>query len=149
MTKTEFNLDKALIERKATLFTNCQMGFVGVALMLMMMDLSKIYLLAPLGAGLILVSWYKSQMTSTFEEFKYSSVSMAPKSLLFKKPSSDLEQRITFRELEEVTLHQQHFLPVVTLYLKGDSEKVELYALENAAEFVDELNGIILNLDSA
>lgn len=137
MEKTEFRLDKALIEKKTSLFTNLQMGFVGAALMLMMMDLSKIYLLAPLGAGLILVSWYKSQFTSIYEEFKHLSVTMAPNSLLVKKPASDLEKRITFRELKEITQHKQNFLPVVTLYLEDDSEKVELHALENAAEFAD------------
>lgn len=137
MEKTEFRLDKALIEKKTSLFTNLQMGFVGTALMLMMMDLSKIYLLAPLGAGLILVSWYKSQFTNVYEEFKHLSVTMAPKSLLVKKPESDLEKRITFRELKEITQHKQNFLPVVTLYLEDDSEKVELHALENSAEFAD------------
>ena len=137
MEKTEFRLDKALIEKKTSLFTNLQMGFVGAALMLMMMDLSKIYLLAPLGAGLILVSWYKSQFTSVYEEFKHLSVTMAPKSLLVKNPESDLEKRITFRELKEVTQHKQNFLPVVTLYLEDDSEKVELHALDNATEFAD------------
>jgi hypothetical protein len=135
--KTEFRLDKALIEKKISMFTNLQMGFVGAALMLMMMDLSKIYLLAPLGAGLILVSWYKSQFTSVYEEFKHLSVTIAPKSLLVKKPESDLEKRITFRELKEITQHKQNFLPVVTLYLKDDSEKVELHALENPSEFAD------------
>ena len=137
MEKTEFRLDKALIEKKTSLFTNLQMGFVGAALMLMMMDLSKIYLLAPLGAGLILVSWYKSQFTNVYEEFKHLSVTMAPKSLLVKKPASDLEKRITFRELKEITQHKQNFVPVVTLYLEDNSEKVELHALENAAEFAD------------
>lgn len=139
MEKTEFRLDKAQIEKKTSLLTNLQMGFVGAALMLMMMDLSKIYLLAPLGAGLILVSWYKSQLTSIYDECKHLSVTMAPKSFLVKNPDSELEKRITFRELKEVTQHKQNFLPVVTLYLKDESEKIELYALENASEFADQL----------
>lgn len=137
MSNTEFRLDKALIEKKTTLFTNLQMGFVGAALMLMMMDLSKIYLLAPLGAGLILVSWYKSQLTKVYEEYKHLSVTMAPKSLLVKIPQSDLEQRVTFRQIKEVNQHQEHFLPVVTIYLKDDSKKLELPAVENAAHFAE------------
>jgi len=98
VSKTAFNLDKALIEKKTSLFTNLQMGFVGAALMLMMMDLSKLYLLAPLGAGLILVSWYKSQFTTLYDECKNLSVEMAPKSLLVTNPVCDLEKRVTFRE---------------------------------------------------
>ncbi|MGH1430995.1 MAG: hypothetical protein ACRBB4_07750 [Neptuniibacter sp.] len=137
MSKTEFRLDKALIEKKTTLFTNLQMGFVGAALMLMMMDLSKIYLLAPLGAGLILVSWYKSHLSKVYEENKHLSVTMSPKSLLVKIPQKELEQRITFRQIKEINQHQENFMPVVTIYLQHDSEKLELYAVENAADFAE------------
>jgi len=137
VSKTEFRLDKALIEKRTTLFTNLQMGFVGAALMLMMMDLSKIYLLAPLGAGLILVSWYKSHLTKVYEENKHLSVTMSPKSLLVKIPQKELEQRITFRQIKEINQHQENFLPVVTIYLQDDSEKLELYAVENAADFAE------------
>ncbi|MGH1462172.1 MAG: hypothetical protein ACRBB6_09055 [Neptuniibacter sp.] len=143
MSNTVYRLDKSLLEKKTTLFTNMQMFFVGTALMLMMMDLSKIYLLAPLGAGLILVSWYKSQFNNIHEEFKDTSVEMAPKSLLIKKPAMDFEQRVTFREIEEITQHRQNFIPMVTLYLRDNLGKIELPALEKVNEFIYELNNAV------
>ncbi len=143
MSNTVYRLDKSLLEKKTTLFTNMQMFFVGTSLMLMMMDLSKIYLLAPLGAGLILVSWYKSQFNNIHEEFKDTSVEMAPKSLLIKKPAMDFEQRVTFREIEEITQHRQNFIPMVTLYLRDNLGKIELPALEKVNEFIYELNNAV------
>ncbi|MFT6351968.1 MAG: hypothetical protein ACJARJ_001437, partial [Neptuniibacter pectenicola] len=39
-TQSDYTWDKAFFEKKLTLFSNLQMGFIGAALMLMMMDLS-------------------------------------------------------------------------------------------------------------
>lgn len=140
-----FNWDKDYFEKKTTLFTNLQLGFVGAALMLMMMDLSKFYLLAPLAIGLILASWYKSNLETVKEEFKNTTVEFAPKSLLIKKPAVDFEQRVIFHQLEEVTEHKENFISVVTLYLNNDAGKIELKALKNPVGLIQELNNVITN----
>lgn len=145
MANKEFQLDKVLFEKRATLYTNTQMGLVGAALMLMMMDLSKAYLLAPLIAIFILASWYKNHLNGLHDEFKNYHVEIAPKSVLLVKPQDQVqpEKRILFREIEEVTQHQENFIPVFTLYLKGNADKVSLPALQHGEEFVDMLNTLL------
>lgn len=138
-----FIWDKDFFEKKTTLFTNLQLGFVGAALMLLMMDLSKIYLLAPLAVGLILVSWYKSNLETVKEEFKNTTVEFAPKSLLIKKPAVDFEERVIFHQLEEVTEHKENFVSVITLYLNNDADKIELKAIKNSDDLMQQLNHVI------
>lgn len=142
-TQISFDWNEAFFEKRINLLTNCQMGFVGAALMLMMMNLSKIYLLLPLGIGLVLVSWYKSHLDKSREEVKHSSVSFSPKSILFKCPALDQERRVEFRQIEEVTLHKEHMMEIITIYLKGDKEKLEIKGLSQSAEFIDSLNTAI------
>jgi len=137
---TTYYWDKAFFEKKVSLLTNCQLGFVGAALMLMMMDLSRIYLLAPLVVGLILASWYKQNIEKVKSQVEHMSVEIAPKSILLKQPNQSLEQRITFREIEEITEHKENLIVVTTLYLKGEQDKVEIKALKDAEIFSRDLN---------
>lgn len=119
------------------------MGFVGAALMLMMMNLSKLYLLVPLGIGLVLVSWYKSNLDKTREEVKNSSVSFSPKSILVKRPEQALEQRIEFRKIDEITQHKEHMIETITIYLKDGEEKIVIKGLSRSSEFTVKLNEAI------
>lgn len=130
-----FTFDETFIEKRTRLLTNCQLGFIGAALMLMMMDLSKLYLLAPLVVGLILSSWYKHNLDEVKTHFSGSSLEFAPKSILIKLPAQSSETRITFREIEEITLHQENFTPTISIYSKEsdveETNKVVLKALKN------------------
>lgn len=139
MDKITFAWDKAFFEKRLHLLTNLQMGFVGAALMLMMMNLSKIYLLLPLGIGLVLASWYKHHMDSVQDEINGLEVSFSPKSLLIKNSVNSSEQRIQFREIDEIIQYKEHFVPVVAIYLLGENDKVELRGLENSHAFVNQL----------
>ena len=138
MTEQPFTFDSAFIDKRARLLSNCQLGFIGAALMLMMMDLSKFYILAPLGAGLILSSWYKHNLEEVKARFAGNSVEFAPKSILIKQPAQALETRISFREIEEITLHQENFIPTISIYLK-DSDKIVLKALKAPAQLQQSL----------
>lgn len=142
MTNPAYQWDKAFVEKKVTLYTNLQMGLVGAALMLMMMDLSKLYFLAPLVGGLILVSWYKSHLNKLHDEFKNYSVEIAPKSLLVRIPEKNAERRVLFREIEDMDLHSENLVPIVTLYLEEDKEKVVLPAMKEADEFLKQLRAL-------
>lgn len=141
--KQSYSWDKEFFEKKITLFTNIQMGAVGAALMLMMMDLSKLYLLVPLVAGLILSSWYKHHISKTSDEVKGTRVTFSPKSILITMPNQELESRITFREIDEIAVHRENFIEIITLYLKDDDEKVELKAVKNSAQLVLALNSAL------
>ena len=138
-----FIWDKDFFEKKTTLFTNLQLGFVGAALMLLMMDLSKLYLLAPLAVVVILASWYKSNLERVKDEFKNTTVEFAPKSLLIKKPAADFEERVIFHQLEEFTEHKENFVSVITLYLNNDADKIELKAIKNSDDLMQQLNHVI------
>ncbi|WP_415896354.1 hypothetical protein ACMXYX_09605 [Neptuniibacter sp. QD72_48] len=134
-----YHWDKEFFEKKISLLTNCQLGFVGAALMLMMMNLSKIYLLAPLGVGLILASWYKHHLEQTKDQMKNMSVEIAPKSILLKLPSEETETRVTFREIEEINQHKENMVQIITLYLKENEDKLEIKALKDSDKFVSTL----------
>ena len=146
---TNFSWDKAFFEKKTTLFTNLQMGFVGAALMLMMMDLSKPYLLAPLVVGLILASWYKHHIDGVKDKVKNASIQFSPKSILITLPNQESETRVRFRQIEEIDRRREHFVDVVTLYLKDDEEKIELSAINDADALIKKLNNSIAELNEA
>lgn len=138
-TKLSFAWDNAFFEKKLSLLTNLQLGFVGAALMLMMMDLSKLFLLAPLVVGLILASWYKHHLESVKSEIEGLSVELAPKSLLITLPANQEEIRVLFREIESVSLHKENLVSIVSLYLKDDKSKVLIRGLTKPDEFLTEL----------
>tara|TARA_Y100000782_G_scaffold115503_2_gene159253 strand:+ start:11902 stop:12393 length:492 start_codon:yes stop_codon:yes gene_type:complete len=143
--KQSYSWDKEFFEKKITFFTNLQLGSVGAALMLMMMNLSKLYLLAPLVIVLILASWYKHHITKVSDEVKNSSVTFSPKSVLVTIPNQEIESRVTFRQIDEIGIHKENFIETVTLYLKEDEDKIELKAIKNAKQFVSELNQAAFN----
>lgn len=144
----EFEWDKDFFEKKLNLFSNCQFGFIGAALMLMMMDLSKPYLLAPLAVGLFMTSWLKHHYGKVAKPLKKASIQLAPKSLLISKPADDSEQRITFREIEELDLRKDNFIPVLFIYLK-DGSQVELEGFQNADELYKQLSSALQNPTSS
>ncbi len=143
-----FVWDKTFFEKKITLFTNLQMGFVGAALMLMMMDLSKLYLLAPLVVGLILASWYKHHIDSIKNEVKDASIQFAPKSILVTLPEQEIEKRITFREIEEIESHKENFITIVTIYLRNGEDKLELKAFAQPEQLTQKLNSAIIDFQA-
>ena len=106
----------------------------------MMMNLSKLYLLAPLVIVLILASWYKHHITKVSDEVKNSSVTFSPKSVLVTIPNQEIESRVTFRQIDDIGIHKENFIEIVTLYLKEDEDKIELKAIKNAKKLVSELN---------
>lgn len=148
MSTTKFTCDKEFFEKKISLLTNLQLGFVGTALMLMMMDLSKIYLLVPLIIGLILSSWYKSNFEKIQSEVKDAYVEFAPKSLLFVQPATESEQRVTFRELEEIDCHKENFINVITLYLKDGKEKLQFKGFKESDQLLQTLSTHIQSEDN-
>ena len=139
-----FEWDKVFFEKKLNLFSNCQFGFIGAALMLMMMDLSKPYLLAPLAVGLFMTSWLKHHYGKVATPLKKSTVQLAPKSLLISKPADEAEQRITFREIDELDLRKENFIPVLFIYLK-DGSQVELAGYQHAEELYKQLTFAVQN----
>ncbi len=143
-----FVWDKTFFEKKITLFTNLQMGFVGAALMLMMMDLSKLYLLAPLVVGLILASWYKHHIDSIKNEVKDASIQFAPKSILVTLPEQEIEKRITFREIEEIGSHKENFITIVIIYLRNGEDKLELKAFAQPEQLTQKLNSAIIDFQA-
>ncbi len=139
MEKNTFTWDKEFLSKRLNLLTNFQLGFVGAALMLMMMNLSKIYLLLPLGIGLIFTTGYKSYLNAVTDEVTGLEVSFSPKSILIKIPAKNLEQRIQFREINGVTQSKKYSVPVVTLYLNGKKDKIELRGLADSNSFIEQL----------
>jgi hypothetical protein len=146
-TQSDYIWDKAFFEKKLTLFSNLQMGFIGAALMLMMMDLSKVYLLAPLVVGLILTSWYKHNLDSIKDEIKGCSLTFAPKSILVSFPELNKTTRITFRDIDEVEAHNENFVQVINLYLKNGEEKVQLKAMANGEQLIQQLKTAIAEVN--
>ncbi|WP_067867650.1 hypothetical protein [Neptuniibacter marinus] len=141
--QSDYTWDKAFFEKRSTLFSNFQMGFIGAALMLMMMDLSKIYLLAPLVVGLILSSWYKHNLDNIKDEMKGCTLTFSPKSIFISFPQLETESRITFREIDEVEAHKENFVHIISLYLKQDDKKVQLKGMKDTEQLIQQLKTAI------
>ncbi len=136
--KQTFALDEAYLEKKIKLFTNIQLGCIGAALMLMMMNLSTVVMLAIFGALLILASWYKHHISTVLEDAAELRVSFSPKSILITSKQAEQEQRITFRSIQDQSLHKENLIPVVTLYL-DEGEPVKLNGLAEPEAFLNAL----------
>lgn len=140
-----YNWDKAFFEKRLNLFSNAQFSCIGAALMLMMMDLTKPYLLAPLIVGLIMASWLKHHYSKVSDNFLNSSVSFSPKSLLISQPKLESETRITFRQIKEVSLKQDNFIPVLVIEIdeSAEEEDIELVGFEKPELFLTQLETAI------
>ncbi|WP_286238263.1 hypothetical protein [Neptuniibacter halophilus] len=148
LSDSTFHWDQAFFERKLGLLTNLQLGFVGAALMLLMMDLSRWYFLLPLAGGLMWISWQKQRLDRIRREVSGLQISLAPKSLLLKRTLNNQEQRITFREISHLETDKREGLDTFALVMRDDKGPVLIRGMQQQDQLLRQLQQAIEDRNS-
>jgi hypothetical protein len=62
-------------------------------------------------------------------------------------PELNKTTRITFRDIDEVEAHNENFVQVINLYLKNGEEKVQLKAMANGEQLIQQLKTAIAEVN--
>lgn len=98
-----FKSNTDLIQRRSEFCGRIQLVMLGVALMLMMMDLSKPYFLAPCLLILALCYVAQKKADNLNEQFDEAKVTLSPKTLLIETELEPKQQRIHYTDIKSVT----------------------------------------------
>ncbi|MBY4676299.1 hypothetical protein [Marinobacterium arenosum] len=122
---TEFHWDSEHCAQKNALCNKLFFGLLGLALMVMMMDLGSPYLLGP--ALVAIFALRRAQYTYDRMELEFSdaSIKLAPRSLLIRRPASANEQRINYREINQIESFKRWGISGVSLTL-ASGEQLQL-----------------------
>ena len=120
--KPLFTWDNDYFEQRHSLNNKIQLGLIGLAVGLMLMDLTKIYTLLPLAAILFWVSFQQRNLDSLREEFEDASIALSPRSMLLSKPMEESEERIQFRDIDALEKKEKGKHTTIILTLKDERE---------------------------
>lgn len=98
----KFHWNAEPVEALSSRCTHITLGLMGLALMLMMMNLSSAWALAP-GVLVVLITrraqLYYEQLQETFDD---SSLELSPRTLAINKPACGDEKRIRYRDISQL-----------------------------------------------
>lgn len=146
--KPHFTWDNDYFEARHGRNQKIQLGLIGLAVGLMLMDLTRWYTLAPL---LIILFWVSNDqriVDKLRSEFEDSSITLSPRSLLLNKPMEESEERIQFRDIETLEQKAKGKHSTMSLKLKEDRE-LELPGFINGDECFRLLKEGISNADAS
>lgn len=146
--KPLFTWDNDYFEQRHSLNNKIQLGLIGLAVGLMLMDLTKIYTLAPLAIILFWVSFQQRTVDQLRDEFEDASITLSPRSLLLKKPMHESEERIHFRDIETLTKQKKGKRLTITMTLK-DEQELQLTGFIDADECYQRLQEGLTNTTAA
>lgn len=118
--KPHFTWDNDYFEARHGRNQKIQLGLIGLAVGLMLMDLTRWYTLAPL---LIILFWASNDQRIVDKlrgEFEDASITLSPRSLLLSKPMEESEERIQFRDIEVLEQKTKGKHTTIQLQLKDD-----------------------------
>lgn len=129
-----FKSNTDLIQRRSELCGRIQLIMLGIALMLMMMDLSKPYFLAPCLLVLALCYFAQKKADSLNEQFEDAQITLSPKTLLVEMGQEPKQQRIHYTDIQNASEVSQWGLKGVEITLKT-STPIQLFGF--SAELVE------------
>lgn len=142
--KARFEWNSALFEDYHGRFSKLQMGLIGLALGLMLMDLTKIYTLLPLAFGFLWVSLQQRKVDSLRTDYEGAAITLSPRSVLIEQPAQQLEKRIPFHDIQGCSLRQKGYLVTLVLERK-EAEPLELPGFIDAPACCDAINQALDN----
>lgn len=140
--KPRFEWNSDLFERRHSRFGKMQMGLIGLAIGLLMMDLAKIYLLLPLALGFLWISSEQRKLDTLIAEFEDAAITLSPRSILIEQPRLDEELRIPFHEIRDCAVKRKGYLTTLVLTRK-EGDPVELPGFEEIQACCDAINDAI------
>ncbi|WP_027856036.1 hypothetical protein [Marinobacterium jannaschii] len=110
-----FEWNDQKVTQLQSLLGRIQLGLIGLAIGLLLLDLAKPWLLVPMALLFFLSSRELRKIDNLNEQWQQSSVTLAPRSLLIEKPAQDQQQRITFRNIESVASRSRLGIEILSL----------------------------------
>lgn len=120
--KPNFTWDNDYFEARHGRNQKIQLGLIGLAVGLMLMDLTRWYTLAPL---LIILFWVSNDQRIVDKlrgEFEDASITLSPRSMLLNKPMQESEERIQFRDIESLEQKVKGKHTTISLKMTEDRE---------------------------
>lgn len=146
--KPHFTWDNDYFEARHGRNQKIQLGLIGLAVGLMLMDLTRWYTLTPLVLILFWASNDQRIVDKLRSEFEDASITLSPRSLLLSKPMAESEERIQYRDINSVEQKAKGKHTTLSLKLKEDRE-LELPGFINADECCRLLQEGIVNAATA
>ncbi len=133
MATCTFTWDETHCEKLAHRCTQIMLGLMGLALMLMMMDMASIFLLAPAGVAVLVTRNAQRHYEKLLETFEDAEVELAPRTLQFKQSASGEELRIRYRDINSIENFKRWGISAIRLNV-NEREPVELYGFSAELE---------------
>ncbi len=119
---SRFEWNNEQIGKLQTLLGRIQLGLIGLAIGLLLLDLTKPWLLIPMALVFFLSSRELRKIDRLTEQWQQASITIAPRSLLIEKPANDQQQRITFRNIVDIKAHSRLGIETLVLQTREDGE---------------------------
>ncbi|MCV6590379.1 MAG: hypothetical protein OIF57_15345 [Marinobacterium sp.] len=107
MSSNKFEWDGERISKLSERCTHIMLGLMGLALMLMMMDLASVYLLAPAALILLITRQAQSYYNSLEESFRDASLELAPRTLFLNQPATSESTRLRYQDIVRVEVFRK------------------------------------------
>lgn len=129
-TKEKFLSDTTSYKKRSDLCSKAQLTMMGLAIMLFLMDQSKLYFLIP--CALIMAVGYYLQRTSDSlkDEYDGADLEFSPNTILVRKPSIEKEIRIRYQDISRIELLTRHGFKGFELSL-ADGTSEQLFGFED------------------
>mgnify|MGYP000270928434 CR=1 FL=1 len=144
--KPHFEWNTQYFEDRHGLNTKIQLGLIGLAIGLMLMNLSTLFILAPLAVALFWVSYQQVQIDKLRAQYEDASLTLAPRSLLLTTPVNEKEERIQYRDIKTVALEGKGKKASIVLTL--EERALVLTGFQNAESCVEQIKAGIEQLDT-
>jgi len=145
MATTTFNWDESHCEKLANRCTQIMLGLMGLALMLMMMDMASIFILAPAGIAVLLTRLAQRHYEQVLETFEEAQVTLAPRTLELAQPATKATLRIRYGDINSIESFSKWGISAIRLNVK-EREPVELHGF--SAELGHQLEARIKGLQN-
>lgn len=142
MATTTFSWDESHCEKLANRCTQIMLGLMGLALMLMMMDMASIFILAPAGTTVLITRLAQRHYEEIMETFEEAKVTLAPRTLQLEQTATEEALRIRYKDIDSIERFSKWGIAAIRLNVK-EREPVELhgFSAELATQLTTRLSG--------
>lgn len=140
--QSSFEWNAEYFEKHHSIASKLQLGMIGLAIGLLLMDLAKPYTLIPLGAVFLWATFRIRKLEELTEQFDEATIKLAPRSLLLSQPALEHEERIQFRDLKAVEKSGKDQNFTITLIL-NDERLIDLTGFINGEECYEQLHQVV------
>jgi|GEM_PF-1592965 len=129
---TVFHWDSARFEKLQTWCARSQQGLIGLAIMLLMMDIASLFTLGPLFILFFVSYQAQRKLDEMLDQYENASIEVAPRSILLSQPSGKQETRYHLKELSDIRTEKKKLIE--SLVFTHQQEQVRLPGFKQAAE---------------